>query len=68
VSAGGTGDFVVTGSSAVAAFGFWGIDIGDFGGQLTLELRNGATVLDTLTVPNTAGSGGRTDGSCCSSA
>jgi len=32
VSAGGTGDFVVTFTSAVAAFGFWGIDIGDFGG------------------------------------
>ena len=63
VSAGGTGNFVVTFSTAVAAFGFWGIDIGDFGGQLELELRNGATVLDTLTVPNTIGSNGSTDGS-----
>jgi len=44
----GTGDFSINFSTAIAALGFWGIDIGDFGGQLLLSLSNG----DTLTVPN----------------
>jgi len=59
VQAGGGGNFSVTFSSPVAAFGFNGIDIGDFGGQLSLGLSNG----DTLIVNNTIGSGGSTDGS-----
>jgi hypothetical protein len=59
VSAGGGGNFVITFSNPIAALGFNGIDIGDFGGQLTLALSNG----NTLTVPNTIGSGGSTDGS-----
>ncbi len=61
VTAGGSGNFQITFSSAVAAFGFYGIDIGDFGGQLQLELANGTT--RTVSVPTTVGSGGSTDGS-----
>jgi hypothetical protein len=65
VTAGGGGDFTVQFSQAIAAFGFYGIDIGDFGGQLTLELlaQDGSTVLSQLTVDNTIGSEASTDGS-----
>ncbi|MCP5124276.1 MAG: PEP-CTERM sorting domain-containing protein [Gammaproteobacteria bacterium] len=59
VSAGGAGNFTINFSNPIAAFGFYGVDIGDFGGQLTLNLSNG----DNLTVPNTVGSSGSTDGS-----
>lgn len=59
VRAGGTGNFKVDFSDSIAAFGFYGVDIGDFGGQLELALSNG----DTLTVNNTIGSGGSTGGS-----
>ena len=61
VAAGGTNNFVVDFDDPVAAFGFFGVDIGDFGGQLELELTNG--VMETLTVSNTEGSFGSTDGS-----
>jgi hypothetical protein len=40
-------------SEPIAAFGFYGTDIGDFGGQLTLTLTDGETVV--ITVPNTIG-------------
>jgi hypothetical protein len=55
--------FSVAFSSAIAAFGFYGTDIGDFGGQLTLTLTDIHGVTSTLTVPNTIGSGGSTSGS-----
>jgi hypothetical protein len=45
----------------VAAFGFYGIDIGDFGGGLRLNLVGGGAQL--VNVPNTQGSSGSTDGS-----
>jgi hypothetical protein len=61
VSAGGGGNFEVNFSREVAAFGFYGVDIGDFGGQIQLQLTNGTTT--TVTVPNTIGSNGSTDGS-----
>lgn len=61
VVAGGNGNFTVTFSDPVAAFGFYGIDIGDFGGQLMLQLDDSANTL--LTVDNTVGSYGSTDGS-----
>jgi hypothetical protein len=61
VSAGGGGNFEVNFSQQVAAFGFYGVDIGDFGGQIQLQLTNGTTT--TVTVPNTIGSNGSTDGS-----
>ncbi len=61
VEAGGTNNFSISFSQPIAAFGFFGIDIGDFGGQLRLELSNGGTTI--LDVPNTSGSFGSTDGS-----
>lgn len=61
VRAGGSGNFAINFSDPVAAFGFHGIDIGDFGGELELVLNNGST--QTVTVPNTQGSGGSTNGS-----
>ena len=59
----GASTFNVTFSQAIAAFGFYGIDIGDFGGQLELLLFNGNEQIDRLTVPNTEGDGGDIDGS-----
>jgi hypothetical protein len=59
VRAGGSGNFAVSFTESIAAFGFYGVDIGDFGGQLKLGLSNG----DELTVNNTVGSSGSTDGS-----
>lgn len=61
VSAGGSNNFVVDFGDPVAAFGFFGIDIGDFGGQLQLQLNDAANTL--VTVPHTIGSSGSTDGS-----
>ncbi|WP_310425823.1 hypothetical protein [Chamaesiphon sp. VAR_48_metabat_135_sub] len=47
----GSGTFTINFNTAVAAFGFYGTDLGDFDGQLTLGLSNGST----LTVPHTFG-------------
>jgi PEP-CTERM motif len=55
--------FNVTFGQAIAAFGFYGIDIGDFGGQLELLLFDGDEQVESLLVPNTEGEGGSTDGS-----
>lgn len=57
------GNFSIAFSEAIAAFGFFGVDIGDFGGQLelVLSLANGGT--QTVSAGNTMGSGGSTDGS-----
>lgn len=55
------GQFWITFNQTVAAFGFYGIDIGDFGGQLVLNLGGGR--MTQLTVPNTIGRTGSTDGS-----
>lgn len=55
------GDFVISFSSGVSAFGFYGTDIGDFGNELVLTASNGTT--ETLEVGNTVGSGGSTSGS-----
>lgn len=55
------GHFSITFNQRVAAFGFYGIDIGDFGGQLVLNLVGSST--QQVTVPNTNGSYGSTDGS-----
>ena len=63
VDAGGGGNFHVDFSigGGIAAFGFYGVDIGDFGGTLTLTLANGSSTV--INVPNTVGSNGSTDGS-----
>jgi hypothetical protein len=46
-----TNGFRIDFSSPIAAFGFYGTDIGDFKGQITLTFTNGSTL--NLTVPNT---------------
>lgn len=46
-----TNVFVIDFSDPVAAFGFYGIDIGDFSGQVTLTLADGSNTL--LVIPNT---------------
>lgn len=61
VDAGSGGSFTIDFSAPVAAFGFYGVDIGDFGGQLQLQLDDPSSTL--LTVNNTIGSSGSTDGS-----
>lgn len=50
--------FTLTFSTAQAAFGFYGTDIGDFGGQLSIKLDGGAPI----TVPHSLGSSGSTSG------
>ena len=50
--------FSILFSDPIAAFGFYGIDAGDFQGQLTLDLVNGGT--QTLEIPHTVGSPGGT--------
>src|SRR5437763_317555 len=42
-------------NSPVSAFGFYGTDIGDFGGQIALTLTDVNGQVSTLTVPNTIG-------------
>jgi hypothetical protein len=46
-----SGDFTVTFDKAISAFGFYGTDIGDFNGNITLALAGGGST--TLVVPNT---------------
>ena len=48
-------DFTITFSTAIAAFGFYGTDIGDFNGQLTIELIRTGGTNTMLTVANTIG-------------
>lgn len=49
----GTGDFSISFSRAAAAFGFYGIDIGDGGGRIVLTLTDIHDLTTTLTVPGT---------------
>jgi len=44
--------FTITFSTAIAAFGFYGVDIGDFGGQVTLMLTHLSGPPTMVTVPN----------------
>lgn len=55
------GAFNIDFTAPIAAFGFYGVDIGDFGGQITLTTMGGTTT--TYTVDNTVGASGSTDGS-----
>ncbi len=50
--------FTLTFDAPQVAFGFYGTDIGDFGGQLSLSFGGGGGVL----VPHTIGAGGSTNG------
>ena len=63
VAAGPSNNFQVDFNTAIGAFGFYGIDIGDFGGQLVLELSLSGGTTQQFTAPNTQGSVGSTDGS-----
>jgi hypothetical protein len=48
------GSFVIDFDKAIAAFGFYGTDIGDFDGQVTVKLENTATSdVENLTINNT---------------
>jgi len=46
-------NFTIEFSQAISAFGFYGTDIGDWGGQITLEFLSGVTT--NVTVDNTVG-------------
>jgi hypothetical protein len=50
--------FSINFNQGISAFGFYGIDIGDFNGQLSLTLFNGASNLGNFVVPNTIGGSG----------
>lgn len=52
--------FTIDFSESIAAFGFYGIDLGDFAGQVTIELSGGTT--NTYDIPHTTGSSGSTNG------
>jgi len=52
-----SGDFAIQFGAAVAAFGFYGTDIGDFGGALTLTLTKSGGGTTTLNVGNLLGTG-----------
>jgi hypothetical protein len=58
----GSDNFTIDFSSAISAFGFYGTDIGDYGGQLTITLT-GSNGITNLIVPNTIGSNASTSGS-----
>src|SRR3954447_16359100 len=57
------GGFNLRFGSPVSAFGFYGTDIGDFGGQILLNLTDVNGQLSTLLVPNTMGANASTSGS-----
>ncbi len=59
VIAGQSGNFTIDFGQDIAAFGFYGIDIGDIGGQVQIALSNG----DVLPINHTVGSNLSTDGS-----
>jgi hypothetical protein len=52
---GSTGSFVIDFSTPVAAFGFMGIDIGDFGGTAEVTTTNGGTI--TYNIPSHSNGG-----------
>ncbi len=56
-----TGNFTISFSAAISAFGFYATDVGDFGGELSVTYAGGGST--TLNVGNTVGSGGSTSGS-----
>lgn len=55
-------DFSIDFTDPVAAFGFYGVDLGDFGGELTLDFLSGGSSVNTIAVPHEVGSGGSTGG------
>jgi PEP-CTERM motif len=61
-----TGDFTVAFSEAITAFGFFGTDIGDFGGNASLSIGYADGTFGTLDLGNTVGRSGSTNGSVLS--
>ena len=57
------GNFVIDFSNPIAAFGFYGVDVGENGGTLALVLTVSGGGTLTLPVPHTSGTSGSTDGS-----
>lgn len=58
------GAFTIEFGQNIAAFGFYGIDIGDFAGQVSIDLLDSlGEVLSTQNVPHTLSSSAATDGS-----
>ena len=53
-----TGDFTLDFSTAISAFGFYGVDIGDYGGTLTLTLTKEGGGTESLSVPLTQSASG----------
>lgn len=49
-----SGSFAIDFATAISAFGFYGTDIGDFNGQVTIDLTDSNDVVTQLTVANTA--------------
>lgn len=60
ITVGGGNSFVINFTNPIAAFGFYGTDIGDFGGQLSLNFMSGD--ITNVVVPHTVGSGGNPSG------
>ena len=60
---GGSGNFNIAFDTPIAAFGFYGVDIGDYGADLTLVLTDTNGVNSVLSVPLTLGSNGNLSGS-----
>lgn len=63
VDAGSRNTFVTKFGTPIAAFGFHGIDVGDFGGTLELDVTFDNDRVETVKVPTTEGSRASTDGS-----
>lgn len=59
----GTDNFKIAFSSPIAAFGFYGVDIGDFGADLWLSLTDTNDVVTQLNVPVTRSNRGQLSGS-----
>lgn len=51
------GAFAIDFTSPIAAFGFYGVDIGDLGGSLTLSFLNGAATVAAIDVAHETGGG-----------
>jgi hypothetical protein len=51
------GSFTLNFASAISAFGFYATDVGDFGGQISIDLLATDGTHTAFTTPNTVGSG-----------
>lgn len=62
-AAGTAGNFEILFGQAISAFGFYGIDIGDFGGQVAMDFYNGSNLVSSQTLVTSMNPSGLTDGS-----